>query len=52
MHQGIIELIKSLIEPMSHDERIELYRQLDSEYCRECGTKQPSVGQCQCWNDE
>lgn len=44
-----VETLKRLEIFLNDDERKEIWSEITSGYCKECGTNNP---QCQCWNDE
>ena len=46
-----IALIRKLQEPLSDEERLELWSNIQEDYCKECG-RSLNGGMCYCTNDE
>ena len=48
----LIDLAIVYMKDLTPDERLEVYQELYSHYCRYCGCKQPENYKCVCWNDK
>lgn len=46
-----INRLRELQKLLSDSERVKLWQELSSDYCKHCGTEDPG-GFCQCENDE
>lgn len=46
-----ISVLRSRMEIMTSQARMDILERLFDGYCTHCGDKHPDDGECQCWND-